>query len=191
VQKVKATPGSYVTLSRQWRTGDTVEIAAPFTLRIERALDDPATQSIAYGPVPLVIQSAATSYQNLTLYKDYPLSRDLSGAIRPTADPMTFTTNDLTLVPFYVDTTANYHVYFKRAEPEVVFGSTDTGVTNRAGADGRTFLDEVWDQGPFANRAGFVRAVGDVSADRLAAGDLSRQERQTLILAATSADFPA
>ena len=28
----------------------------PFTLRAERALDDPAKQSIAYGPVPLVIR---------------------------------------------------------------------------------------------------------------------------------------
>ncbi|WP_078877680.1 beta-L-arabinofuranosidase domain-containing protein [Streptomyces sp. 150FB] len=191
VQKVKATPGTYVTLSRRWRTGDTVEIAAPFTLRIERALDDPATQSIAYGPVPLVIESSATSYQNLTLYRDYPLSRDLSRAVRPGATPMTFTANGLTLVPFYLNTTANYHMYYRRAEPEVVFGSTDTGVANRAGRDGRTFLDEVWDQGPFAHRAAFIRAVADVSSERFGAGELSRQERQALVVAATRADLPA
>ena len=190
-QKVKATPGTYVTLSRRWRSGDTVEIAAPFTLRIERALDDPATQSIAYGPVPLVIESSATSYQNLTLYRDYPLSRDLSRAVRPGATPMTFTAGGLTLVPFYLNTTANYHMYFKRMEPEVVFGSTDTGVANRAGGDGRTFLDEVWDEGPFMNRAAFIRAVADVSSGRFAAGDLSRQERQTLLVAASRADLPA
>jgi DUF1680 family protein len=189
-QKLNATAGAYVTLSRRWSTGDTIEITAPFTLRIERALDDPATQSIAYGPVPLVIQSSATTYQNLTLYRDYPLSRDLGRAIRPAATPMSFTTNGLTLVPFYLATTARYHMYFKRAEPRVVFGSTDTGVVNRSGGDGRTFLDEVWDQGPFTDKAGFIRAVGDVSSHRLDAGQLSRQERQTLINAASQANLP-
>ncbi|MEU6597623.1 beta-L-arabinofuranosidase domain-containing protein [Streptomyces flaveolus] len=64
-QPVAAVPGTYVSLKRRWRTGDRVEIAAPFTLRIERALDDPATQAVAYGPVPLVIRSSATEYQKL------------------------------------------------------------------------------------------------------------------------------
>ena len=44
---------------------------------------------------------------------------------------MTFTTNGLHAAPFYIDDTTRYHAYFHRAEPEVVFGSTDTGVTNR------------------------------------------------------------
>ncbi len=51
-QRIDAKPGRYVSLNRRWRTGDRVEIAAPFTLRIERALDDPATQAVAYGPSP-------------------------------------------------------------------------------------------------------------------------------------------
>ncbi len=189
-QQGTATAGSYFTVSRQWSSGDTVEIAAPFSLRIERALDSPATQSLAYGPVPLVIQSSATSYQNLTLYSGYPLSRDLSKVIRPTSTPMTFTAGGLTFAPFYVDTTANYHAYFKRAEPTIVFGSTSTGVTNGSGADGRTFLDEVWDRGPFASQAAFVSAVDTVSAARVSAGLLTSQQRQTLLTAAGQAVFP-
>ncbi|WAP60567.1 beta-L-arabinofuranosidase domain-containing protein [Streptomyces sp. S465] len=42
-QRVDATPGGYVSLKRTWRTGDRVEIAAPFTLRIERAAGRTAT----------------------------------------------------------------------------------------------------------------------------------------------------
>ncbi|GHA28544.1 hypothetical protein GCM10010345_36590 [Streptomyces canarius] len=190
-QPVAAAPGTYVSLNRRWRTGDRVEIAAPFTLRIERAPDDPATQAVAYGPLPLVIRSPATEYQNLTLYRDYPLSRDLSRVIRPTGEPMTFTADGLTLAPFHINTTASYHMYFKRAEPAIVFGATDTGVENRTNSAGLTFLDEVWDRGPFRNRGGLVRAVTDVADERTAAGDLTQTQRRVLIEAAARAQFPS
>lgn len=191
VQQVDATPGGYVSLNRTWRSGDRVEIAAPFTLRIERALDDPATQAVAYGPVPLVVRSSATQYQNLTLYRDYPLSRDLSRVIRPTGEPMTFTANGLTLVPFFVDTTDAYHMYVRRAEPEIVFGSTATGIENRPGSNGLTFLDEVWDRGPFTDPGGLVQAVTEVADERVAAGQLTADQRHTVIEAAARADLPA
>ncbi|MEU1299539.1 glycoside hydrolase family 127 protein [Streptomyces shenzhenensis] len=190
-QQVAAAPGTYVSLSRRWRTGDRVEIAAPFTLRIERALDDPAVQAVAYGPVPLVIRSSATEYQNLTLYRDYPLSRDLSQVIRPAGEPMTFTANGLTLVPFYINTTESYHMYFRRAEPEIVFGAVGTGIENRTDAAGLTFLDEVWDRGPFHNRGGLVRAVTEVADARVATGDLTLRQRQVLIEAAARAQLPS
>ncbi|MFJ8788607.1 beta-L-arabinofuranosidase domain-containing protein [Streptomyces sp. NPDC102462] len=190
-QRVAATPGTYVSLNRRWRTGDRVDIAAPFTLRIERALDDPATQAVAYGPVPLVIRSSATEYQKLTLYRDYPLSRDLSRVIRPTGEPMTFTVGGLTLAPFYINTTDGYHMYVKRAEPEIVFGATGTGIENRADATGLTFLDQVWDRGPFRTRGGLVRAVAEVAEDRTATGDLTPRQRQILIEAAARAQLPS
>ncbi|MGY4744369.1 glycoside hydrolase family 127 protein [Streptomyces sp. ATMOS53] len=191
VQDVITTAGTYVTLDRQWSSGDTVEVSAPFTLRIERALDDPATQSLACGPVPLVIQNSSTSYRNLTLYRDYPLSRDLSKVIRPGSAPMTFTTRDgLTFVPFYIGTTASYHAYWKRYEPTIVFGSTDTGVTNRKGGDGRTFLDEVWDRGPFGGRSAVVSAVDAVSSARVGAGLMTSAQRRTVLTAAQQAVFP-
>ncbi|GHJ36754.1 hypothetical protein Sm713_23630 [Streptomyces sp. TS71-3] len=190
-QHLGARPGGYVSVDRTWRSGDRVEIAAPFTLRIERALDDPATQGVAYGPVPLVIRSSATEYQNLTLYKDYPLSRDLSRVFRPAGAPMTFTAGGLTLAPFYVDTTDPYHMYFKRAEPEIVFGATGTGVENRPGADGRTFLDEVWDAGPFRNWGGLVSSVSRVADARVAAGGMTGAERGAVVRAAARADLPS
>lgn len=190
-QYLDATPGNYVSLNRRWRSGDRVEIAAPFTLRIERALDDPAVQAVAYGPVPLVIRSSATDYQNLTLYRDYPLNRDLSQVIRPAGQPMTFTANGLILMPFYINDTDGYHMYFKRAEPEIVFGTTATGIDNRPNTDGLTFLDEVWDRGPFRGRGGLVGAVAEVSERRIAAGAMTKSQRRTLIEAAARAEFPS
>lgn len=192
VQNLGAAAGGYVTLDRQWSSGDTVTVSAPFTLRIERALDDPATQCLAYGPVPMVLHSSATSYQNLTLYGRYPLSRDLAKVFRPASAPMTFTApGGLTVRPFFIDDTDGYHAYWKRYEPTVVFGGTDTGVQNRRGVDGRTFLDQVWDRGPFAGQQALVGAVDTVSAAWVGAGLLSGQERQTLLDAAGRAVFPA
>ncbi len=78
----------------------------------------------------------------------------------PTA-PMTFTTHGLSLVPFYVGDTKHYHAYFRRQEPEIVFGKVDSGVPNRAKDHGTTFLDAVWEQAPFGNRGRPAVARGE------------------------------
>jgi DUF1680 family protein len=127
VQSLDAQPGTYVTLSRQWTTGDTIEIAAPFSLRVEKTLDQPrVTQSIAYGPVPMVALSNATTYQALTL------DADLTASIAPAADPMTFTTNGLTLRPFYIDDTTRYHAYFHRVNRAPALASDQTVAEGQA-----------------------------------------------------------
>lgn len=54
-QDVDATPGSYLTLSRDWEPGDTIEVRMPFSIRIERAIDRPDTQAIFWGPTLLQI----------------------------------------------------------------------------------------------------------------------------------------
>jgi hypothetical protein len=92
-QPVTAGAGDYVTISREWTPGDTIAVTMPFSLRIEPALDDPAVQSLAYGPVPLVLSSAATTYLPVTLYRDLRLDGDLIRAVRPTGATNTFSTN--------------------------------------------------------------------------------------------------
>jgi uncharacterized protein len=188
-QAVRATPGSYVTVQRTWRSGDTISVAAPFSLRMERTLDQPQTQCIAYGPIPLVIQSAATSYQELSFYADFTLSGDLSGAITPGSDPMTFTTNGYTLVPFYNDDTRPYHVYFHRSEPEIVFGSVDSGVQNYAQDDGLTFLDVVWARAPFSGNGQFRHVVGQVATQFVSAGLLTSAQHDAIVAAAAQASL--
>jgi hypothetical protein len=158
-------------------------------LRVEKALDDPATQHLAYGPVPLVAQSSATTYREFGFYRDFKLDGDLSRAVRPSGTAMNFTTNGLPVRPFYVNDTAPYHAYFKRSEPTIVFGTTDTGVPNDRREDGLTFLDLVWAGAPFANHGQFVRAVQDISAEWVRAGLLTGPERETVIVGAAQADL--
>lgn len=70
------TPGSYFTVSRTWRSGDTVRVAIPFRLRVEKALDDPSLQTLFYGPVNLVARNPATEYLPFGLYRNMrPLRR--------------------------------------------------------------------------------------------------------------------
>ncbi|MEV0381640.1 beta-L-arabinofuranosidase domain-containing protein [Nonomuraea sp. NPDC050643] len=185
-QRVDARPGAYVTLDRTWRRGDRITIAMPFSLRVERALDIPTTQSIAYGPVPMVAKSDETTFREFSFYQDFTLSGDLAQAMTSTA-PMTFTTHGLPLVPFYVGDTDRYHAYFHRVEPRIVFGTMDSGVPNRARTDSVTFLDAVWALAPFADQARFVSAVSRTADDWMRAGLLSLAERNAVMSAASRA----
>ena len=49
-QPITANPGTYATLSRTWKSGDTVTIKLPMSLRIIFANDNKDIGSLAYGP---------------------------------------------------------------------------------------------------------------------------------------------
>jgi DUF1680 family protein len=51
--EASANPGSYLTLSRTWKTGDRVEMSLPMRLTVEAMPDDPKTQAFLYGPLVL------------------------------------------------------------------------------------------------------------------------------------------
>ncbi len=51
--EASAAPGSYVTLTRTWKTGDRVEMELPMQLAIEAMPDEPQTQAVLYGPLVL------------------------------------------------------------------------------------------------------------------------------------------
>ncbi len=57
VHGVNGQPGSYVTLSRTWKTGDTVEVVMPFTLRTEGFKDNPNRFAFLHGPLVLSAQA--------------------------------------------------------------------------------------------------------------------------------------
>ncbi len=52
-QPVAGTPGSYVAIDREWKTGDRVEIGLPMSLRIEPLPGSNDWAAIAYGPMVL------------------------------------------------------------------------------------------------------------------------------------------
>ncbi len=52
-QSVPEKPGSYVTVDREWRSGDTLSIRVPMTLRVEALPDHPKVVAFLYGPILL------------------------------------------------------------------------------------------------------------------------------------------
>lgn len=216
---VKAVPGTYLTLSRTWKVGDVIRVRMPFRMRVERALDRPDTQSLMWGPILLQILGNPSSgndtgaYWELSLYKHLKLDGDYSRAAitragtTPAGDPL-FTTADgnLTVRPYYISDTQPVSSYFRRVEPEIVFGTLGTGVPNRKrndglpnydvpvegvespGNDGPTFLDLVWDQAPFADHSAFVRAVSETAEELVVAGVYTAEERDVIVEKAKDAE---
>jgi DUF1680 family protein len=103
----KAAPGTYLTLSRTWEDGDNIEIKMPFDFYLSRVMDQPNIASIFYGPVLLAAEEseARSEWRAMTLN-----AGDISESI--TGDPSTlrFSTNGVTLKPFY-ETYDRHSVY--------------------------------------------------------------------------------
>jgi DUF1680 family protein len=183
-------PGSYFRVSRAWRAGDVVRVASPYRLRVERALDDPALQTLFLGPVNLVVRDPATTYLELGLYRNAALSGDLLPSLTPVAaKPLHFTLDGREIAPFLEGTEDPTHAYFRRSEPRVVFGGTDSGVANPAKADGTTLLDEIWAGAPFASKGALVTRVRTTAEAWVAAGLLARGDADTVVRAAERASY--
>jgi DUF1680 family protein len=207
-QHVKAKPGTYLRLRRMWRRGDTIDVAMPFSVRIERARDRPDTQSVFSGPLllPILGDPGARTYRELTLYRHLKRDGDYSRAAITPAGGQTFTADGLLLRPHYLGDALPHSPYFRRVEPEIVFGAIATGVPNRKrndglpsydvpvegiaspGTDGLTFLDVVWDEAPFQTHHAFVSTVERTARAFARAGLLSSEERHRVTAAAAHAD---
>jgi DUF1680 family protein len=48
-----AAPGSYLTINRTWKTGDSLDMELPMHLTVEATPDDPTLQAFLYGPLVL------------------------------------------------------------------------------------------------------------------------------------------
>ena len=55
-QVVNAIPGTYLTLKRTWRDGDTVRLTMPFGFHLHRVMDRPNIASLFYGPILLAAE---------------------------------------------------------------------------------------------------------------------------------------
>lgn len=212
-QALDAAPGTYVSLDRSWRPGDTIDIAMPFSIRAEPTIDDSTVQSIFWGPTLLAVEHEAVGESledgllEFGFYARLKLDGDLAAAVAPAGEPLRFTSNGHTLAAFHIadpavtgmtrsgdgrqreaGETRPYHLYFRRSEPAVVFGSVDSGVANPAGDDGLTFLDVVWSEAPFPDHARFVETVERVATEWRASGRLGEKERAAIVDAARRAE---
>ncbi len=211
-QDLDAEPGTYVSLDRSWNPGDRIEISMPFSFRTERAIDDPNVQSVFYGPILLAAQSGPvgedldTGLLDVSFYGQVKLDGDFAAAMTPLEEPLHFEAQGLTLAPFYVADPASgdpaipepgrrgrggrgpatqpYHVYVRRAEPDIVFGSVDASVANPSRDDGLTFLDAVWDEAPFASHDQLVATVERIATEWEGSGLLTGAARNAILDAA-------
>lgn len=214
-QDEKAEPGTYLTLSRTWKTDDVIEVHMPFTIRIERALDRPDTQAIMWGPILLQLvgsPKAESGFHELSLYRHLKLDGDYSrAAVRKKetnakGDSIFATGCNVKARPYYISDASAVSSYFRRVESKVVFGSIDTSVPNRKrdeglpkydvpvegiespGNDGPTFLDLLWDQSPFKTHGDFVDAVTKLAEDFVDEGVYSDDEKADIIAGAKEAE---
>jgi uncharacterized protein len=186
----EAVAGSYFTVSRTWRDGDTVRVSIPFRLRVERALDDPATQTLFHGPVNLVARDPRRTFLEFGLYRDAGLSGDLLPSLAPVpGKPLHHVLDGVEFAPFFEGTEDPTHAYFRRREPRVAFGGVDSGVANPSRGDGVTFLDEVWAAAPFRAKGHLVRHVKATAAAWVSAGLLTETDAREVVSTAQDATY--
>jgi DUF1680 family protein len=108
-QGVEVKPGTYSTISRSWKSGDTVTVTLPMKLRTLPANDNPKIAALAYGPVVL-----SGNYGSQTLGSVPSLA--LNSVQRVSNSSLDFTAKaggkEVDLGAFYDAHGFNYNVYW-------------------------------------------------------------------------------
>ncbi len=106
-EKVEAVPGSYLTLNRKWKDGDTVELRMPFKFYLEPVMDQQNVASLFYGPVLLAAQESEprTEWRKVTLNAE-----DISKSISGDPEQLQFLIDGVVFKPFY-ETYGRHSVY--------------------------------------------------------------------------------
>jgi len=106
-QKVVATPGSYLKISRTWKDGDVIELRMPFAFHLDPVMDQPNIASLFYGPILLAAQEpeARKDWRKITLDAE-----DIGKTIKGDPSRLEFTVDDAVFKPFY-ETYGRHSVY--------------------------------------------------------------------------------
>jgi uncharacterized protein len=70
LQRVTATPGSYLQLKRRWQDGDKVEVSFPMSFHTAPLPDDDTLQAAMYGPLVLAAQMGKEELSKEMIYGD-------------------------------------------------------------------------------------------------------------------------
>jgi len=127
-----AAPGSYLEISRAWKTGDRIEMAMPMHLSVESMPDDPKMQAVLYGPLVLAgdlgneglterMVNGQEGPNTFRMQMQAPVFKaagdDPASWIKPADQPLTFRTTgqqkDVTLEPLHSITDKRYSVYWQ------------------------------------------------------------------------------
>ncbi len=127
-QAVSSAPGKWIQVKRTWKTGDTLDMTMPFTLRTEGFRDNPKRVAFMHGPVVLCAEvgtnspvSIVTASKDLLVSGIRPLAdkantfRSLPGVLQVAAGS---TNESVVLEPFYKMHGARpYAVYWDLKQP--------------------------------------------------------------------------
>lgn len=106
-QKIKAEPGSYLSLNRNWKNGDIVELRIPFDFYLDPVMDQQNIASLFYGPVLLAAQETQPRKEWRKVTLD---SRDISKSIKGDPKKLEFKIDGVQFKPFY-ETYGRHSVY--------------------------------------------------------------------------------
>ncbi|MGE0076405.1 MAG: beta-L-arabinofuranosidase domain-containing protein [Bacteroidales bacterium] len=106
-EKVKAVPGSYLSINRKWKDGDKVELRMPFHFYLEPVMDQQNIASLFYGPILLAAQESSPrrDWHTVTLN-----AKDISKSISGDPKQLLFNIDGVVFKPFY-DTYGRHSVY--------------------------------------------------------------------------------
>ncbi|HME11167.1 MAG TPA: beta-L-arabinofuranosidase domain-containing protein [Bryobacteraceae bacterium] len=119
-----ASPGSYLALTRTWKTGDRVEMDLPMSLRIEAMPDDASVRAALYGPLVLACDLGSQGLTEKMIFgplgphlrpsAEMPVLR---AAIEPGANPLSFQApgqnGKITLAPLNGMFDKRYSIYWR------------------------------------------------------------------------------
>ncbi len=137
---VQGNRGSYVTVEREWKSGDVVQMHLPMSVHLEAMPDDPKVIAILYGPIVLAGDLGQDGMQEVKRFGPYApqLDRirtpeipafvggvnDVAPSVRPiVGSPLTFRSTgvsrpaDVRLLPFYKASDQRYTVYWRVYSP--------------------------------------------------------------------------
>ncbi|WP_281310261.1 beta-L-arabinofuranosidase domain-containing protein [Flavobacterium flavigenum] len=105
--KEKAVPGNYLTLSNNWKDGDTIELQMPFQFHLDPVADQQNVASLFYGPILLAAQEVdpLKEWRKVTLD-----AKDISKSIKGNPEKLEFTIDGVEFKPFY-NTYGRHSVY--------------------------------------------------------------------------------
>jgi DUF1680 family protein len=127
-----SSPGSFLTLKRNWKNGDRIDVFLPMRLHLHPMPDDSNLVALMYGPLVLAGQLGAVELPREEVYGKYgpsvdpvpvpyfsPASDDLDSWIKPVeGEPLIFRTEgagkpeDVILVPYYKLFGQRYAIYW-------------------------------------------------------------------------------
>jgi len=121
--KIKEKPGSFVSIEREWKTGDKIDVKMPFALRTETMPDDSNRLAVLYGPLVLAGELGELEDSNAFTAMYVPVlllnDRNTNSWLNPVDNKAnTFETKnvgrpkDIALKPFYKINNKRYSVYW-------------------------------------------------------------------------------